>query len=295
MSDIAAVNAAAKFCGSPGGPFDLVYPRAQPNAVSAGRGQFLTLNASGQAGINGGGYVLGAGIAYPAIVSDADGSPIAIWAGTETGMVQSAGVGDGFTDADMMVPFWIADAQTPARLSVVAGVDRAIGGFVMGMAPGSTTQPRLVTGPIASVIGLGIHAIANEVAGSVAYAVDASAATDLATSANPFILPRKPYRGIITAGDVIPSAALAATSGNDAIVTFVKVDTTGTIALASSPTVATFTTTTALVAGVKASMVLGTLAARKMRTTDVIGYYRTHNGTGAVIPQSAFRLNFQVI
>lgn len=294
MSDIAAVNAAFKPSGEPGGPFEVTFRRPTTTA-QIGRGQFATIDVGGNAVLNGGAYVLPAGIGYPAFVSSA-GSPVEFWIGTQTGMVQSTGVGDGFTDADVMVPFWIKDAQTPARLPMVGGVDRAIGGFVMGMEPGSTTQPRLVTGPLAGVIGLGIHAISNEVAGTIAYAVDASASTDQFSASVPNIIARKKYRGAVTSVEIVPTAALAATSGNDAIITLVKVDTTGTVPLASSPVVATFTTTTALVAGVVAKFVLtGTVANLLFRTTDKLGWYRTHNGSGAVIPLSTIQANFQVI
>lgn len=294
-ADTAQPNAATIFCGQSGGPFEISIRRAQPVGIGAGRGQFMTLDSLGRATLNGGAYVLGAGVAYPAFNTATDGSPADIWTGTVTNMVQSTAAGASFTDADMMAPVWFVDAQTPSKIPIVGGVDLPIGGFAMGMAPGSTTQPRMVVGPLAAVIGLGIHAIANETAGSLVYAVDGSASTDLASSANPFILPRKPYRGVLTGMGIVPSAALAATSGSDAIITFVKVDSTGVVPLASSPTVATFTTTTTLVAGVRASFVLGTLAARKFRTTDLLGYYRTHNSAGAVIPQSAIVSNFQVI
>lgn len=295
MTDIAAVNAAAVFSGHAGGVFELVIERPQPPTGSAGRGQFVTINAAGQATLNGGGYVMPGGIAYPAFVSS-PGAPISLWCGTETGMVQSSAAGDGFTDADFAVPFYIVDAQTPGKLPVLAGVDRAIGGLVFGMEPGRTTQPRLAVGPIPGMLALAAHMFQNDTAGSLAYAVDASATTDLASSTAPWLLPRAKRRGKITSIEIIPSAALAATSGNDAILTVVKVDTTGTVALASSPVVGTFTTTTALVAGVPALFTLSATAANLLlRTTDILGYYRTHNVNGAVIPQSAIRANFQVI
>ncbi len=296
MTDIAQPNASGQSSGEPGGPFEIVIRRPQPSASQIGRMQLATLDSLGRAVLNGGAYVLPAGAGNAQVVTGSDGSPAELWQGTITGLVQSTGGGDGFTDADVCVPFWIKDAQTPARLPVVSGVDRAIGGFVMGMQPGSTTQPRLVTGTLAGQLALMMHALANESAGVIAYAVDASASTDLYSSSVPNIIARKKLRGKITSIEIVPTAALAATSGNDAIITIVKVDTTGTVALASSPTVATFTTTTALVAGVPALFTLsGTAANLLFRTTDKLGWYRTHNGSGAVIPLSAVQANFQVI
>ncbi|HSM93374.1 MAG TPA: hypothetical protein VLT47_10860 [Anaeromyxobacteraceae bacterium] len=296
MSDTAAPNASFAPSGDPGGPFEIVLSRFQPLSSQIGRGQFATLNSSGQATLNGGAYVWPAGIGYPSQVSSSDGAPVALFQGLACDMVQSTGVGEGFTDGDVCVPFWIKDALTPCKLPVSGGVDLAIGGLVLGMRPGSTTQPRLMSGEIAGLLGLAAHSLLSESAGVIAYAADASATTDLASSSNPFMVPRRPLRGKILSIEIIPSAALAATSGNDTTITIVKVDTTGGVALASSPTVATFTTTTALVAGQPAKFTLsGTAANLKLRTTDVLAYYRTHAGSGAVIPQSAIRANLQVI
>lgn len=300
MTDTAAVNAAGKPVGDPGGPFPIVIMRPQPASSQIGRMQMTTIDSSGRATLNGGAYVMPGGAGYPQFVSESNATAglsfVDLWQGEITGLVQSTTANDGFTDADIVVPFWIKDAQTPGRLPVSGGVDRAIGGFVLGMEPGSTTVPRLFTGPIAGLLGLTAHALASESAGTIAYAADAAAATDQASAANPFIVPRRPLRGKILSIEIIPSATLAATSGNDATITIVKVDTTGGVALASSPTVGTFTTTTALTGGRPTTFTLsGTPANLLFRTTDVLGYYRTHAGSGAVIPQSAIRANFQVI
>ncbi len=295
----AAPNPAVKFASHIAEPVLLM---KQPASSTIGRGQFATVVvATGYAELGGGGgYRLPAGLGYDAVISDSDGTAGRAWAslfaGAESGMVQSATALDGFADASVCVPFWIADENTPGALPVLAGVDRSIGGLVMGMEPGSTTIPRLLTGPLAGLLGLLSHSLQNESAGSIQYAVDASASTDLADATNPVILPRPKKRGKITSIEIIPSAALAATSGSDATITFIKIDTTGAVALASSPTVGTFTTTTALVAGVAATFTLsGTAANLLFRTTDVLGWYRTHASSGAVIPKSAIRANFQVI
>lgn len=292
-------NPAAKFAGHIAEPVLLM---KQPGSSTIGRGQFATVVvATGYAELGGGtGYRLPAGLGYDAVISDSD--PVAgrawasLFAGAEAGMTQSSTSLDGFTDASFCVPFWIVDENTPGALPVLAGVDRSIGGLVMGMEPGSTTIPRLLTGPLAGLLGLLAHSLTNESAGSIQYAVDGSASTDLASAGAPFLLPRRKVRGKVTSIEIIPSAALAATSGSDSTITFVKVDTTGTVAIGSSPTVGTFTTTTPLVAGVPATFTLsGTAANLLFRTTDVLGWYRTHASSGAVIPASAIRANFQVI
>lgn len=299
----ATPNAAAQFSGHPGGPFELVWARAQPASSQIGRGQFATIDpATGYAALNGGtvGYRLSAGAGNASFLSASDataGNSFAeLWAGTMPGIVQSTVSLDGFTDTDVCVPWYIADENTPGKLAVLNGNDRSIGGLVMGMEHGSTTVPRLVTGPIAGLLGMLANLKDNYSAGHIAYAVDGSASTDLASSANPFVIPRAKARVQITSIEIIPSASLSATSGDNTTITIVKIDTTGTVALASSPTVGTFTTTTALVAGQPALFTLsGTAANLLLRSTDVLGYYRTHASSGAVIPQSAIRANAKVL
>lgn len=298
------VNAAANFVGNPGGPLELTVILPQPADSTIGQGQFTTIDpATGYAEVNDGtvGFRLAGGLGGPGVkISDANthaGLAYAeLFQGTEVGMLSSTGANDAITAVNVGQPFFIGAAQTPGLLPVVSGVDRSFGGLIMAMEPGSTTVPRLLNGIVGSLLGRLSHLLAGNSAGNLAYAADATATTDLASAANPFMIPRSPIRGKISAIQIIPSASLGATSGNDATITIVKVDTTGTVPLASSPVVGTFTTTTALVAGQPASFTLsGTAANLQMRTTDVLAYYRTHAASGAVIPQSAIRAVMQVI
>jgi hypothetical protein len=295
------VNAAARFVGDPGGPIDLVSSRPQRASGTAGRGQFMTLDSGGYAVLGGqSGYVYPGGIVNAQFVTASgvnDGDAWAeLWQGTELGLIQSTLANDSFTDSDIISPFYIADENTPGKLPVSAGNDRAFGGLFLGMEHGSTTVPRLLVGPIAGLLAMLLHMKDND-AISLNYAVDGSASTDIASAANPYLIPRPLRRFQITGGVIIPSTALAATSGSDALLTFVKVDTTGGVALGSSPTVASFTTNgTALVAGQPTALTMsGTAANLLLRTTDIIGYYRTHASSGAVIPQSAIILKGKVI
>lgn len=299
-----SVNAAANFVGSPGGPIELTVILPQPADSTIGQGQFTTIDpATGYVEVNDGtvGYRLAGGLGGPGVkISDASThaglSFASLFQGTEVGMLSSTGAGDAITAVNVGEPFFIGAAQTPGLLPVVSGVDRSFGGLIMAMEPNSTTVPRLLNGIVGSLLGRLSHLLGHSIAGSIAYAVDGSASTDLASAANPFLLPRAAVRGKVTSIEIIPSAALAATSGDNATITFVKVDTTGGVALASSPVIGTFTTTTALVAGQPASFTLsGTATNLLFRTTDVIGWYRTHAASGAVIPASAIRANFQVI
>lgn len=298
------VNAAANTVGSPGGPLELTIILPQPADSTIGFGQFTTIDpATGYVEVNDGtvGFRQPAGIGGPGVkISDSNATAglafAEVFQGTETGMLSSTGAGDAITAVNVGDPFFIGANQTPGLLPVVAGVDRSFGGLIMAMQAGSTTVPRLVSGIVGGLLGRLSHFLKSNSAGNIAYAADATAATDLASAANPFMIPRAPVRGKISAIQIIPSASLAATSGDNTTITVVKVDTTGVVALASSPTVGTFTTTTALVAGQPASFTLsGTAANLQMRTTDVLAYYRTHAASGAVIPQSAIRATMQVI
>ncbi len=296
----AAPNPAAKTAGPIAEPV-LIF--RQPATSQIGRGQFATIDPStGYAALNDGtvGFRYPAGLGYDAVLSDSDGTAghgrAALFAGAEEGIVQSTTSLDGFTDADWCVPFYIVDENTPGKLAVLAGADRSHGGLVMGMQPGSTTIPRLLTGPLAGLLAMLANLKDNYSAGSIAYAVDGSASTDLGSSSNPLMIPRSKARVQITSIEIIPSAALSATSGDNTTITIVKVDTTGGVAIGSSPTVGTFVTTTALVAGQPALFTLsGTAANLLLRSTDVLAYYRTHASSGAVIPQSAIRANAKVL
>ncbi len=296
----AQINASAKFGGDPGGPFELVWLRGQPASSQVGRGQFTSIDSSGYAKLADGtvGFLLPGGIGYPSFVSTSNPtaglSAVDLYCGIVEGLVQSTINGDGFTDADVCVPFWIADENTPGRLPIDgSGHDRSIGGIVLGMQQGSTTQPRLMSGPVAGLLGLLAHSLAKADLGHIAYAVDGSASTDIASSGNPFIIPRTPVRAKITSIEIVPSADLSATAGNDATITVVKVDTLG---VAADVSVGTFTTTTALTRRKKTAFTLtATAADLLLKTTDVLAYYRTHASAGAVIPQSAIRVIGQVI
>lgn len=269
-------------------------------SAQIGYGQIATFDASGNAALNDGtvGYVIAAGVGYSAKLSDtnttAGVAKNAQWWGFG-GMPNATTGGDGVVAADIGgVPLFGADAQTVGKLAVSGGNDRSF--FGLGFGLNADGLVRCFGGPIGQLLARLLHAANAESAGNLAYAVDGSASTDIASSANPYMIPRAARRGKILSIEIIPSASLSATSGNDAILTIVKVDTTGGVALASSPTVGTFTTTTALVAGQPTKFTLsGTAANLLLRTTDILAFYRTHNGTGAVIPQSAIRANFQVV
>ncbi len=202
---------------------------------------------------------------------------------------------DGFTAADVGVPWWIADGNTPGKLSNSAGKDRSLGGLTFGL-DSPTDNVRLWPGPVAQAVARGVLMANGASAGAVAYPVDASASTDIGStsaSTNALMIPRAKTHGVITSIEIVPSAALSATSGNDRTITVWKVDTLG---VAAAVSVGTFTTTTALVAHVAAAFTLtATTADLNLLETDMLCYSTVHASAGAVIPQSAIRANMKVI
>lgn len=59
---------------------------------------------------------------------------------------------DGFTAADVGTPFYIADGNTPGKLSNSGGKNRSLGGLVVGLAQVGETAVRIWCGPIAQAV-----------------------------------------------------------------------------------------------------------------------------------------------
>jgi hypothetical protein len=203
---------------------------------------------------------------------------------------------DNLVASDVGSPFWIADGNTPGKLSNAGGKNRSLGGLCFGLAQAGETPVRVWAGPLAQAIARGVM-LANACDDSVvAYPVDATAGTDIGSvtvSTNALMIPRGKLHGVIQSIEFIPSAALSATAGNDRTVTVYKVDTLG---IAADVIVGTFVTTTALIAHQVAAFTLSAVAgALNMLETDMLCYSTVHQGAGAVIPQSALRVNTKVI
>jgi len=209
---------------------------------------------------------------------------------------------DGFTAADVGTPWFVADGNTAGKLSHTGTTfastlkNRSVGGLVIGLLKYGSTAIRHWGGPVAQAVARGVMLANAHIAGSVAYPVDGGATADVgstsvATAA--ILMPRTKVHGIITSIEIIPSAALSATSGNDRTITIWKIDTLGVNAAVS---VGTFTTTTALVAQTAATFTLSAVAgALHMLETDILGYSTVHASSGAIIPQSAIRANMKAI
>ncbi len=201
---------------------------------------------------------------------------------------------DAILSTTVIAPVWDGGNGVPGLLSNLSGNNRSLMGLTFGLSDGG--YPIIWAGPVAQTIARALHGANNESAGSVAYPVDGGATADVgstsaATAA--IIMPRSKVHGVITSIEIIPSAALSATSGNDRTITIWKLDTLG---VAAAVNVGTFTTTTALVAQTRALFTLSVVAgALNMLETDILAYSTVHASSGAVIPQSAIRANLKVI
>lgn len=276
-------------------------------AQSVGQGQGATFDASGNVAVQDGITPLqvSAGVGWPAKLSDANAvagiAKTQFWQGFGA-MVNSTVANDGFTAADVVgtPAFWAGD-RTVGKLSNVAGNDRSFAGMAYGLNDDGLV--RIWAGPQAAAVARSIHAINAESAGNLGYAADATAGTTQGTLTGGTalltigqVLPRAKRHGVITSVEIIPSAALALALTNYRVVQLWKLDTTGTVALAASPLVATFSTLTQnLVAGQPTQFTLGAASALIMRETDILVMTSVPTASGATVPQSAIRANFKVV
>jgi hypothetical protein len=227
--------------------------------------------------------------------ADDDGDAIARCSQRWAVATPSTVVGDGFSEADVAVPFYVADGNTPGKLSHNGSKNRSLGGLVIGLAQEGQTPVRIWPGPIAQLLARAALAVNAASAGLVAYPADGGATNDIGSTSSAtssLMIPRTKTHGVITSIEIVPSASLSATSGNDRTITVWKVDTLG---VASPVSVGTFTTTTALVAQTAAAFTLtATAADLNLLETDMLTYSTVHASAGAVIPQSAIRVNMKV-
>lgn len=293
MTATAAVNGSGTTVGSEAA-VQTGYEIPLAASAQVGRMQFVTASPStGYAALNDGATPnqIGVGLGMPSFLSDvsatAGQAKVRTWQGEAHSIPASTVSGDSFTATDIGVPFYIANENTPGKLSNSSGNNRSLGGLVLGLLPSGL--PMLWSGVVAWVVARAAHSANNDSAGSYAYPVDSGATVDYAA---PIPMARSKRHGRITSITITPSAGLAATSGNDRTITIKKNDSLG---VASAVTVGTFTTTTALVALVPSSFTLsGTSANLDMLETDFLTIENSHAGSGAVIPASAIAANMKV-
>lgn len=281
-----------------------------PEQASAqgGLGQTMFFDGSGNVALNDG-TVPGltcAGVVWPERLSPLSTVAASAFAqmhqGFGGGVPASTAANDGFTAADQPAIAWEAGNGTPGRKSFGTSGNRSIMGLVFGLRTDGT--PNTWAGPQASIMARAFMMAETESI-AVAYPADASAATDIGSTTvttSALMIPRPKRRQIVQSIEIIPSANVAVSSGNDRTITIWKVDTLG---VAADVSIATFVTTTAMAAPnaancltahlVSTFTLTATTANLVLRETDMLCYSTVHASSGVVIPQSAIRINSKAI
>lgn len=251
-----------------------------------GKGQFATVSLStGYARLNDG-SVPGEVSAGNGDVSElSDTSAIAGAAAARFsqrwfyGLKASTSDGDGFTDADFCVPFFIANENTLGKKSNLGGNNRSLGGLVFGL--GVDQTPYAWDGPVAWALARSLL-VADSKDGGWYQIADALAATTTSETA----MSREKMHGVVTAVEFI-GAAVTASNTDYAIITIAKRDGAG----GGATTIATYDTRItgngAITAFVPASFTLSVVAgALNLLETDVLTITVTKGGAGQVLTGS---------
>ena len=203
----------------------LLFPLAASEVI--GRGQFATLSRStGYAALNDGTVPnqIPAGVGYPAVESGtstvAGSAKTPFWFGYSAGLADSAIVNDGFTIADVGVPFWIADENTPGKLSNYSGSNRSLGGLVVGW-DADTSTVTFVSVPVAWQLAR-IALMADAAIFASVPIVDAAASTTITER----VIPTEKLHGQLSAVQ-FAGAAIAANDTDYVTLTLSKRDGAG--------------------------------------------------------------------
>lgn len=128
---------------------------------------------------------------------------------------------DGFDQTDVTTPFYIADGNTPGKLSNSGGKDRSLGGLVIGVAQPGESAIRIWTGPIAQLLARAALVV-NAASGAEYQIADAAANTATTEVA----ISRKAWHGLVT-GVTYTGDAVAASNADYVTVTISKRDGAG--------------------------------------------------------------------
>lgn len=252
-------------------------------AAQGGRGQFMTVDpATGYAQLNDGTVPNQIAAGQPDYAELSDTSATAGLAEVRlserwfTGLLASTTGGDGFTDADFGVPFYIASEQVLGKLSNSGGNNRSLGGLVFGTNSVDGT-PVAWTGVIAHMLARMVRVVTDYEGASHSLA-DAAANTATAET----VIRRARQHGVVTGVTFTGNAAIAASDTDNAVITISKRDGAG----GGAVTVATYSTAVtggqgAISAFVPAAFALsGTAVALNLLETDVITITVTKGGAG---------------
>lgn len=221
--------------------------------------------------------------------------------GCSVGRENSTVANDGFTVADIGKPVFCAGPSTHGKLShtgTTAGAnlaDRTCVGLCLGLDPdspsGGTARPYVWEGPVAQKVACAAMVTAAYVGGSLAKAIDAGAATDLAETLLDNV---SPHHGRVSGVRFIVSGTTLAASGATDFKTFIlwKRPASGGVAV----NVASQTTITqAWTQWETVSFVLSVVAgATDKLETDIYTVTQTHGGNGAIIPAGKLVVDLEV-
>lgn len=262
-----------------------------------GRGQFATVDlATGFAALNDG-TVPGqasAGVGDPSTLSDvstfAGSARVRLSQRHMKSIPASTLGGDSFAESDFGKAFWIADENTPGKLTNQGGNNRSLGGLVFGL--DTDGEPILWTGPVAWLLARWAHQADRAALGSYQHIGDTLAAdTQAETIINrPFLA-----HGVIDSVRFVPTAALTANDTNNALITISKRDGAGGAAVVVA-TILTDVASGSWVAFTPKDMVLSVVAgALNILETDVLTLTVAKNGSGVALPAGTIEIRGKVI
>ena len=195
---------------------------------------------------------------------------------------------DGFSAADVGCPVWIADTNTPGKLSHTSTKNRSMGGLFLGLVAYGSTGIRFIGGVVGQLLGRAAMMANAFPGGSLAKAIDAGAATDLAET---FLDGIARVHGPVAAVYFDVSGTTLAASGGTDYKTLILCKRTAALP-GTQVTVATVDTkTTAFTQYTSIPFVLSAVAgAIDLLEDDLLTVYETHGGSGAIIPAGKIRV-----
>jgi hypothetical protein len=271
-------------------PIPASFARPLAANVQVGRGQFVTVaRSSGYAYLNDGATPnqICVGQGYPSEQSDtsatAGNAAVRVHGSFFSGLVASTIANDSFTDADYCTPFYIADENTPGKLSNYSGSNRSLGGLVFGL--DAFSRPVLFSGAIAWLLARSASQLDSTLGGWAKLAAD-SGTGDITA----FTMVRNPVHGTISAIKITSSGTITANNSDYKEINVYKTDgANGTPVLVGSynTTVGTTTGIGSLAANTPKAFLLSTAAgALDLLETDTLYVSVTHHGSsGVAVPE----------
>lgn len=273
----------------------------QPANSAIGENQLVTIDpTTGYGALNDGTVPnqIGAGIGYPGKVTHTDaiaGNSVALlWQGQFRECPASTLSGDGIAATDVGKTWWIANENTPGKLSNSAGSNRSMGGLILGL---FNNLPHLLGGVVGWTLGRAAHVLDNS---SIRFrtAADGSAGATTAETGTT----REPWHFQITGASVNFDASVTGSDTTYATITVTARDLNGANqrTIATGATGATSATAnwmggTSTAFKSQAMTLTATAASLNLLETDIITYAITKASTGTQLPAATVRLVGRVI